>query len=588
MGVLSFDPIAMKIGASYYPEILPKADWERDLGVGRDLGLSVLRCGEFAWSAFAQDQDSWTPEWALEFLDVAARLGYDVIWCTPSATPPPYLFDEWPDLHGVNIDGHTVPVGLRRHYCPSHSGYRARCIEIGGRIFQSLMEHTAIKGWQIDNELAGDGFTCWCDRCQAAFQRWLRERYGSLQALNKAWQTGVWSQVYTRWEQIPIPAKIFPSHAPAIRLDYRRFRSHNWLAFYNGQADALRKLGARSVTTNFFNLTWDMPFDHWQWRPHLDAIGVSHYMEEETASRFQLAELVGPQPGDKPLWVLEQKAGQQAAQNLFPEDLSRIERHLRTCKEAGAEYAIYWHLRQHSAGCEMEHGAVLRHDGRATRIAEAIRDAIQKVEAVEVKVAPANALLVFSFQQQWANESHPQPGTPFDYREEIEQHWFGAACDAFGAIRIGAADHVTPQHKLVLVPHFAMLEPGCQDRLHACAMAGGTVVVTANFGARDFQNNVLREPPLGCFSTWTDLPAFEMFHLKDSYRVPGTLHDLQVAGRQFWALPLRNCGDAAIGCLEADGRAGPLALRLGIGLGKIIILLTSLDRTGLAELLRRL
>jgi len=578
----------MKVGASYYPETLSKAEWGKDLSTGRTLGLSALRCGEFAWSAFEAQPGQWGAGWATEFLDVAASHGYDVIWCTPSATPPPHLFDQWPDLHAVNEDGYVVPVGVRRNYCPSHEGYRERCRKITRDIFGAIGNHPAIVGWQIDNELAGDGFTCWCERCRRSFQAWLHERYGSLEALNAAWQTSFWSQVYSRWEQIPIPSKRFLAHAPAIRLDFRRFRSDDWLAFYRCQAEALRKLGAQRVTTNFYNLSWDMPFDRWQWRPHLDVMGISHYQEDETASRFELAGLNGAEPGEKPLWVLEQKAGQQNAQNLFPEDMSRIERHLRICREAGAEYAIYWHLRQHAAGCESEHGAVLRHDGTPTRVAEAVSAAIHTVRNVERKVAGPEALLVFSFQLQWGIENRPQPGVAFDYRREIEEHWFGGAVDVLGDIRIGSITDVTVEHKLVLVPHFCILELGAVDRLRACAEAGGTVLVTADFGARDIQNNVLRQAPLAALSLLGDVPSLEYLHLKNDAVLTGNLGDAIVNGRIFWAIPIGNLPCESMGELALGGHSGPVALRMGVGAGNIIVLLTSLNRSSVAAVLRAL
>ncbi len=79
----------MKIGASYYPEILPETDWAKDLETGRQIGLGILRCGEFAWSALFTSEGKATVDWVPRFLDTAAAHGYEVIWCTPSATPPP-------------------------------------------------------------------------------------------------------------------------------------------------------------------------------------------------------------------------------------------------------------------------------------------------------------------------------------------------------------------------------------------------------------------------------------------------------------------------------------------------------------------
>lgn len=583
----------MKIGASYYPEVLPENDWDKDLKTGREVGLNVLRCGEFAWSALFSPEGKATMGWVRRFLDTAATNGYEVVWCTPSATPPPYLFDRWPDLNATSIDGLVMPTGIRRHYCPSHPGYLELCAENAQRLAQEFGAHPAIHGWQVDNEIAGDGFTCWCDRCGAAFQTWLEKRYGTLDHLNAAWQTGVWSQVYTRWQQIRVPLLFRGSQAPALKLAWRRFRSDNWLNFYRNQADALRAGGARNVTTNFYNLAWDLPFDRWDWRPHLDAMGVSNYQDQALVSNaFELAVLQGPQPGEKPLWVLEQKAGQQASQNFLPDDLGRLERHIAICAEAGAEYGVYWHMRQHAAGCEMEHGAVLRHDGRATRIARAIGNAIKGSAAKTANHAPAERLLVFSFNQFWANETRPPMGGAYDYRVEIETTWFDAAQQAFGKIRIGNYGDAANGRSLVIAPFFQLNEPGAEAAFKSALNGGATLITTVDFLRLDNENNVRRIAPLAGMAGWCEIPDLELYQLKPGTTVKGGIAGQAVAGGTFWAIPMTSGTPSAryreIGSGQCEGCTGPMALEFKVGPGRVIVALTALDTAGVLALLRNL
>jgi beta-galactosidase len=583
----------MKIGASYYPEVLPESDWDKDLKTGKEVGLSVLRCGEFAWSSLFTPEGKPTLQWVGRFLDTAAVNGYEVIWCTPSATPPPYLFERWPDLHATTCEGVKMPVGIRRNYCPSHAGYLDLCAETAQSLAKEIGAHPAVRGWQVDNEIAGDGFTCWCDRCGAAFQKWLEQRYGTLEQLNTAWQTNVWSQSYTRWEQIPVPRSFKPAHTPALKFAWRRFRSDCWLNFYRRQADALRGAGARDVTTNFYNLTWDLPFDRWKWRPHLDAMGLSNYHDEELVSNaFELAILQGPQPGEKPVWVLEQKAGQQASQNLLPDDLGRIERHIAICAEGGAESGSYWHLRQHAAGCEMEHGAVLRHDGRATRIARAIGAAIKGSAARTAKFASSERLLVFSFNQFWANETRPQMGGAYDCRVETEKNWFAAAQQLFGKIRIGNFDHVSSDHSLILAPFFQLNEPGAEEVFKAALERGSTLITTVDFLRLDNENNVRRLAPLGSVRHWIETPDLELMQLKAGTTVKGEIDGTAVTGSTFWAVPENPGVDTSswkkIGHGHCEGYEGPLALEFKVGSGRLIVALTALDLAGVEALLRNL
>ena len=581
----------MKIGASYYPEVLPESDWDKDLKTGKEVGLSVLRCGEFAWSALFSPEGKPTLGWVRRFLDTAASNGYEVIWCTPSATPPPYLFDRWPDLYATSCEGVTTPVGIRRHYCPSHAGYLDLCAENAAILGREFGAHPAIRGWQVDNEIAGDNFTCWCDACRGTFQKWLQQRYGTLEHLNEVWQTGVWSQAYTAWSQIPIPLRFRPAHTPALKLAWRRCRSDIWLNFYRRQADALRSAAARWVTTNFYNLTWDLPFDRWKWRPHLDAMGVSNYQDEDLVnSKLEMAVLQGPEPGDKPLWILEQKAGQQASQNLLPDDLGRIERHIRTCAEAGAESGTYWHLRQHSAGCEMEHGAVLRHDGKATRIARAISAAIKSSASKPATFAPPERLLVFSFNQFWANENRPAMGAAYDYRVAIEKSWFVAALQLYGKIRMADFGHATNGRSLVLAPFFQLNEPGAEAAFTSALNGGATLITTADFLRLDDENNVRRIAPLGGLLPWTAIPEAELFQLKAGTVVKGEIAGQAVTGSTFWVIPESTgalpASCRAIGNGECEGYTGPLALEFKVGPGRLVVALTALDAAGVLELLK--
>lgn len=571
----------MKVGASYYPELSDRSQWERDLNAAREIGLRALRCGEFAGSRLMPEPGKWDADWARQFLDLAGGKGFDVIWCTPSATPPPYLFDKWPGLEARNQDNQPVPQGVRRNYCPSHAGYRQFCVETASRLAEEFDNHPAIVGWQVDNELAGDGFTCWCSRCGEAFQGWLKERYRSLDVLNAAWKTDVWAQRYTDWRQIPVPHTAFGSHAPSLKLAWRRFRSDNWQAFYRIQAQALKCAGVSTpVTTNFYNLSWDVPFDRWTWRHHMDVIGISHYLEDETASRFELSLLRGLD--EKPLWVLEQKAGQQLAQNLYPEDLGRLERHLRLCAEAGADYAIYWHLRQHAAGCEMEHGAVLRHDGKPTRIAHAIKSAITEVSSHMPGARSAQAVLVFDFHQHWAQECRPQAGAPLNYRATLEQDWFGALNDAFGSTAVTEWNEALENAEIVAAPHWQMISDSQIDQLRLFLQKGGIFITTADFGRLNEDNNVRPTPPLSALSSLASMPDGEMLHLKPDFAVEGEWNGHRLTGRHFWFVP----EVIPLSSPLSDGHLhGPALLDIAIGSGRVIVLLCAYDRPSLTGLL---
>jgi hypothetical protein len=289
--------------------------------------------------------------------------------------------------------------------------------------------------------------------------------------------------------------------------------------------------------------------------------------------------------------VLEQKAGQQAVQNFYPEDLSRLKSHLQRCKEADAKYAIYWHLRQHSAGCEMEHGAVLRHDGKPKRIARAVQQAIGDVEKIQPSLPRKDVVLLFSFQQQWANEKRPPQATKWDYRTRIEQDWYGGARDVFGEITIGSVSDASLRPGLLLAPLMQMEEPGLLDLIDSCLAAGGTVIITADFCRLDNENNVQRRAPLAAIGRWVEgLPELEMLNLRQETTVHGKLGDPGFSGSIFWAvLELGGQGGVkGVGQIGLGDDSGPFALQFDTGGGTLVITLTEPDRAGVVQLLRKI
>lgn len=133
-----------------------------------------------------------------------------------------------PVLHarmaGTQVPGGAPCAGLtacrelynrRQNYCYTSPIYHEKVRIIDQKLAQRFGGDPAVILWHISNEMGGD---CHCALCQAEFRRWLQARYGTLEALNKAWNARFWSHDYTNWEQIESPA-------PQAKTPCRRLRS---------------------------------------------------------------------------------------------------------------------------------------------------------------------------------------------------------------------------------------------------------------------------------------------------------------------------------------------------------------------------
>ena len=100
-----------RLGVCYYPEHWPREWWRNDAQRMREMGLSQVRIGEFAWSRIepAPGQFDWS--WLDEAIEILQDAGLSIVLCTPTATPPKWLVDAMPEMP-VSWDPGTTGLGV--------------------------------------------------------------------------------------------------------------------------------------------------------------------------------------------------------------------------------------------------------------------------------------------------------------------------------------------------------------------------------------------------------------------------------------------------------------------------------------------
>ena len=138
-------------------------------------------------------------------MDILRKNKIAVILGTPSAAPPPWLSQKYPEIFEVNERGEKLHPGGRRFTCPTNQTYRRLSLAIATEMARAFASNPGVIGWQVDNEYTlGPSGRCYCEYCQAGFQKWVREKYHNLDDVNRTWGTVFWSQTYTDWSQIPV------------------------------------------------------------------------------------------------------------------------------------------------------------------------------------------------------------------------------------------------------------------------------------------------------------------------------------------------------------------------------------------------
>jgi len=245
----------MKLGVYYYPEQWPRKQWDRDVKNIASMGFQFTHYAEFAWTFMEPEEGKFEFGWLDEAVDLAAKNGLKVIMCTPSAAPPIWLTEKYPETLIQNVDGLVQQHGSREHCSWSSMKYRALNEKIILEMAKRYGNDKRIWGWQIDNEPSHYSVEDYSAVARARFIEWLKVKYTNIDKLNETWGTSFWSIRYQNFEQIRIPnSNEIPQQAnPHAMLDFRRFNAAECADFISFQAKILKQKVSKDqwVTTNF-------------------------------------------------------------------------------------------------------------------------------------------------------------------------------------------------------------------------------------------------------------------------------------------------------------------------------------------------
>ncbi len=413
-----------KLGVCDYPEHVSREEWLTFPKRMKELGLTFVRVGEFAWSKLEPSRDQWNFAWLDEAIDALHAEGLRVVLGTPTATPPAWLIRAHPEILPVDHHGRVRDFGSRRHYDYSSEIYwqeSARIVEV---LAKRYGDHPGVAGWQTDNEHGcHDTTRSYSSQALAGFRLWLEKKYGSLEKLNKAWGTVFWSQDYSDWSEIGLTNLTVTEPNPSQVLDFNRYSSDQVVAYDKMQTEVLRKHSpGRFVTHNFMIFFSD--FDHFKAAEHLDFVTWDNYPtgmleffapwfteDQKTAfARTGHPDLIafnhdlyrGLKRGT-PFWVMEQQCGQVnwATWNPLPAP-GAVNLWTLQAMAHGADVVSYFRWQAATEAQELMHSGLLRYDGSEDRgfaEAQALAPNLEKLSDGEV---PAKVALIHDYESLWA------------------------------------------------------------------------------------------------------------------------------------------------------------------------------------------
>ena len=143
----------LTLGVCYYPEHWDRALWKDDLQRMKQYGIEVIRLAEFSWALMEPEEGKYDFSFWDEFLALAAEENMKVVFCTPTATPPAWLSEKYPETLNADGDGNLMYHGMRGQHNLTSPKYLEFCEKITRHMAEHFNKYDCIIGWQLDNEV---------------------------------------------------------------------------------------------------------------------------------------------------------------------------------------------------------------------------------------------------------------------------------------------------------------------------------------------------------------------------------------------------------------------------------------------------
>ena len=585
-------------GGDYNPNQWGKEIWKEDMRIFKDARINSATINVFSWAKIQPSEETYNFTELDEIIDMLSQENYDIVLATSTGALPAWMVKRYPEVARTDYEGRHHKFGQRHNACPNSPVFQKFASRLAGKLAERYGDNPHVTCWHISNEYGGE---CYCENCEKAFRVWLREKYQTLDELNKAWNTEFWGHTIYDWDEVVLPnalgdgiedaAEPHMTAFAGISIDYCRFNSDGMLNNFKMEKEAIRRYDKETpITTNMMGTFKGL--DYFKWAKEMDVISWDNYPAYDTpwslvAMRHDLMRGLK----DAPFMLMEQTPSQQ---NWQPYNSLKRPGQMRTqsyqTMAHGADTIQFFQLRRSVGGCEKFHGAVIAHAGTEnTRVFREVKQLGEELEKLS-DIIPGSANeaqvgVIFDWDNYWALEYTSGPSISLKYVDQIHRYY-----QYFYEKNIGTSmipvDADFSKYKMIVAPVLYMVKPGMKEALEEYVKNGGILVTTYMSGIVGESDNVYLGGYPGPLKEMAGVWVEEIDALAPEQHNVVTFKDGSQSTCKIVCDLMHLEGAESLGEYAEDFYAGmPAVTRHSYGKGKLYYIGTCMEEDGIAKIL---
>lgn len=487
-------------GGDYNPEQWSEDVWEDDMRLFALAGIDIVTLNVFSWASLQPDEHTYCFEKLDKIMNLVEKNGLKVCMATSTAAHPAWMAKKYPDILRTEFNGMKRKFGSRHNSCQNSPTYQKYSVLLAKKLAERYKDRECIVAWHVSNEYGGE---CYCENCEKAFRVWLKDKYKTMEELNRAWNTAFWGHTFYEWDEIVVPNLLSEHFAEnrttfqGISLDYRRFNSEGMLRCFKAEYEAIKSVIPNAkITTNLMGFY--KPLDYQMWANEMDFISWDNYpANEDPYARIAMNhDLMRGIKGGQPFVLMEQTPSVTnwlAYNALKRPNVMRLWSYQAMAH--GADAIMFFQMRRSIGACEKYHGAVIDHVGNEnTRVFREIAKLGEELKRLGSKTLgstmDSKVAVVVDWDNWWALEYSAGPSCDLKYLDEVFGYYRALEEQNYSVDLIGVNDDLS-KYEVVIAPILYMTKGSYDETVREYVKNGGTFITTFFSGIVDEHDLVI-------------------------------------------------------------------------------------------------